>query len=94
MIRALIIGVISGLFPVFANMFLGMSIPITIQNILWFAMTRMEIYFVYHILVSFGKLAKIITKPFRRTKTKKVEKVIIMEKTKDKHEKERKEEKK
>lgn len=87
LIRAAIIAVISGFFPVFANMFLGMSIPITLQSILFFAMTGVEIFFVYHILVSIGKLAELITKPFSRGKTKKVEKIIIMEKGKDKHEK-------
>ena len=80
LLKALVIGVISGLFPVFGNMFLGLSIPITIQNVLWFAVTGVEIYFVYHILVNIGKLAEIITKPFSRGKVKKVEKVIIMEK--------------
>ncbi len=91
LVRALIIAVLSGLFPVFANMFLGMSIPVTIDSVLWYAMTGAEIYFVYHIIVSFGKLGDMILKPFRGkgSKTKTVEKVIIMEKGKDKHDKEK-----
>ena len=84
LVRALIVAVIAGLFPVFANMFLGMSIPVTIDSILWFAMTGAEIFFVYHILVSLGKIGEILTKPFGRGKVKKVEKVIIVEKNKDK----------
>ncbi len=91
LVRALLIAVIAGVFPIFANMFLGMAIPITLQNILWFAMTGVEIYFVYHILCGIGKIAELITKPFSRGKTKKVEKIIIMEKGKDKHEKEKRE---
>ncbi len=87
LVRALIVTVIAGLFPVFANMFLGMSIPITLENILWFAMTGAEIFFVYHILVSIGQLGEILTKPFRKGKTKTVEKVIIVEKGKNKDEK-------
>ena len=89
LVRALIVAVISGLFPVFAKMFLGFSIDITLQNILWFAITGVEIYFVYCILVSIGKIAEIITKPFSGKKTKKVEKIIIMDKGKDKDEDEK-----
>ncbi|MCD6495664.1 MAG: hypothetical protein J7K54_00150 [Candidatus Aenigmarchaeota archaeon] len=85
LIRALVIAVLSGLFPVIGNLFFGMNIPVTIDNIIWFAMTGVEIYFVYHIIVDIGKLAEIFMKPFRRGKVKKVEKVIIMER--DKHEK-------
>lgn len=85
LIRAAIIAIISGFFPIFSNMFLGTSIPINIQNILWFAMTGAEIYFVYHILVSLGKVAELVSKPFSRGKTKKVEKIILVEKGKDKH---------
>ncbi len=84
LIRAMIVAVLAGLFPVFANMFLGMSIPVTIENIIWFSMTGLEIFFVYHILVSIGKIGEILAKPFRRGKVKKVEKVIIVEKGKDK----------
>jgi len=91
LVRALLIAVIAGVFPIFANMFLGMAIPITAQNILWFAMMGVEIYFVYHILCGIGKIAELITKPFSRGKTKKVEKIIIMEKGKDKHEKKKRE---
>lgn len=87
LIRAAIIAAVSGFFPIFANMFLGTSIPITLQSILWFAMTGVEIFFVYHILVSIGKVAEIISKPFKKGKTKKVEKIIIMEKGKDTDEK-------
>jgi len=49
-------------------------------------MTGLEIFFVYHILVGIGKIAEFITKPFSKGKTKRVEKVIIMEKRKDKDE--------
>ena len=84
LIRALIIGVIAGLFPVFANLFLGLEIPITLGNILWFAMTGVEIYFVYHILLGIGKIADFIMKPFKGKKKTKTEKIIIKEKVKDK----------
>ena len=89
LMRAAIIAAISGAFPVFANIFLGMSIPITVQSLLWFAMTGVEIYFLYHILVDIGKIGRFLMKPFGRgRKTKVVEKVIIKERTKDRHGKE------
>lgn len=87
LIRALIVAALAGFFPIFANMFLGMSLPVNFESLLWFAMTGVEIYFVYHILVSIGKIGEFLTKPFRKGKVKKVEKVIIMEKRKDKDEK-------
>ena len=83
LVRALIIAVLAAVFPVFSNMFLGTAFPITLDSMLWFAMTGAEIFFIYHILVSIGTIAEFVTKPFRRGKAKKVEKVIIMEKKKD-----------
>ncbi len=87
LVRALIIAVIAGLFPIFANMYLGFSFDITLGSLLRFAMMGAEIYFVYHIIVSFGKIAEFVMKPFGGRKVKKVEKVIIVEKGKDKHDK-------
>jgi hypothetical protein len=65
-------------------MFLGMSIPVNIESLIWFAMTGVEIFFVYHILVSIGKIGEFLTKPLRKGKVKRVEKVIIMKEKKDK----------
>ncbi|MBN1896608.1 MAG: hypothetical protein JW789_02665 [Candidatus Aenigmarchaeota archaeon] len=87
LVRALIISAIAGVFPVFSNMFFGTAFPITIDSMLWFAMTGAEIYFVYHILVSIGTIAEFVMKPFSKGKMKKVEKVIIVEKKKDNDEK-------
>jgi hypothetical protein len=89
LLRALVVAVIAGLFPVFANMFLGFSFDITLPTIIRFAMMGAEMYFIYHILVSIGKIAEFVTKPFRGKKVKKVEKVLIVEKGKDKHGKEK-----
>jgi len=87
LVRALIVAVLAGFFPVFGNMVLGMSIPMTLDSIIWFAMTGVEIFFVYHIIVSIGQLGEIFMKPFKGKKVKTVEKVIIVEKGKDKDEK-------
>ena len=85
LVRALIIAVIAGLFPVFANMYLGFSFDISLSTFISFAMMGAEIYFIYHILVSIGRIAEFVLKPFGGRKVKKVEKIIIMEKGKDKH---------
>ena len=82
MVRALIIAVIAGLFPVFANMYLGYSFELSLATFISFALMGAEIYFVYHILVSIGRIAEFVMKPFGGGKVKKV---IIMEKGKDKH---------
>ena len=87
LVRALIVAVLAGFFPVFGNMVLCMSIPITLDSIIWFAMTGVEIFFVYHIIVSIGQLGEIFMKPFKGKKVKTVEKVIIVEKGKNKDEK-------
>ena len=84
LIRALIMAVIAGLFPVFANMYLGFSFELSLSTFLSFAIMGAEMFFVYHILVSIGTIAEFVMKPFGGKKTKKVEKVIIMEKSKDK----------
>ena len=46
LIRAAVVAIIAGLFPIFANMFLGTNFPVTIENILWFAMIGVEMFFV------------------------------------------------
>jgi len=84
LIRAAMIALISGAFPLFSNAFLGTAIPITVGNVLWFATTGVEVYFVYSILVGMGKIADVLSKPFRRGGGKRKEKVIIVEKAKDK----------
>jgi hypothetical protein len=81
LIRAAVIAAVAGMFPVVANVFLGLPFEISIGNIIRFAMLGTEVYFTYHLLVSIGKVAEFITKPFNRGKNvKTIEKVIIMEK--------------
>jgi hypothetical protein len=84
LMRAAIIAAIAGAFPVVANVFFGMPFEISIGNIIRFAMLGTEVYFTYHMLVSIGKIAEFITRPFGRGGAKKVEKIIIVEKDKDK----------
>ena len=84
LVRAAIIAAIAGVFPIVANVFLGLPVEISLGNMIRFAMLGAEVYFMYHLLVSIGKVAEFITRPFNRKGVKKVEKVIIVEKEKDK----------
>lgn len=63
-IKALIIGVIAAAFPFVANMF-GFSIPITLSNILWFAIFGVILYFAYAFISGGVKIIKIIFSPFK-----------------------------
>jgi hypothetical protein len=86
LMRAAMIAAIAGAFPVIANVFFGLPFEISIGNIIRFAMLGAEVYFTYHLLESIGKVAELITKPFNRNKNvRTIEKVIIMEKDKDKN---------
>lgn len=87
MIRAAMVAVAAGLFPVVANVLLGTSFEISLGSFIRFAMLGAEVYFTYHLLTSIGKIAEFITRPFGGGKKKKVEKVIIVEKEKYKDDK-------
>ncbi|UCD07905.1 MAG: hypothetical protein JSW41_02990 [Candidatus Aenigmatarchaeota archaeon] len=63
-IKALIIGVIAAAFPFVANMF-GFNIPITLSNVLWFAIFGVVLYFAYAFISGGVKIIKIIFSPFK-----------------------------
>lgn len=91
LIRAAMVAVAAGFFPIAANVFLGMPFEISLANFVRFAMLGAEVYFTYHLLTSIGKIAEFITKPFggHGGKEKKVEKVIIVEREKYKDDKDK-----
>jgi hypothetical protein len=62
--KAVIIGVIAASFPFIANMFLGFNVPITINSILWFAITGVIMYFAYSFISGGVKIVKLVLKPF------------------------------
>ncbi len=63
--KAAIIGLVAALFPIFGNYFLGLEIPITLFNILWFGVTGIGLFFLYTILRTGWKALKLILAPFK-----------------------------
>ena len=90
-------GIIFAFFPLIAN-FIGLEIPLTIQNILWSALLGIVVVFVYGIISTGFKVTKIILAPFKRKFDRpRVQKIIIREEheeKKDKKDKHRKGKKK
>jgi hypothetical protein len=72
--KAAIIGLVAALFPVVGNYFLGLNIPITLGNIIWFAVTGIGLFVAYSIIRTGWRISKVITKPikwiFKRKKKK------------------------
>ncbi len=63
--KAAIVGLLAALFPVFANYFLGVDIPITLYNIIWFAVTGIGLFLVYSFVRGGWKVVKLIFSPFK-----------------------------
>ncbi len=63
--KAAVIGLVAALFPIFANYFLGFEIPITVWNILWFAVTGVGLFFLYSFVRTGFGIIKLITAPIR-----------------------------
>ena len=63
--KAAIIGLLAALFPVFANYFLGAGIPITLYNIMWFAVTGIGLFMAYSVIRGGWKAVKLILSPFK-----------------------------
>ncbi|MFH1445288.1 MAG: hypothetical protein ABIF08_02290 [Nanoarchaeota archaeon] len=79
LMKAMIFGVLGAVFPFFAT-YVGISIPLTITNIIWFALLGVMAYIMYAILMGGVKTLKLVTSPFRGMfKTKHKEKIIIRE---------------
>ncbi len=62
--KALMVGLISAMFPVIAYL-LGFNIPVTFQSIIWFSLTGMLLFFLYSIISGGVKIIKILTSPFK-----------------------------
>ena len=84
LIKAFIVGVISATFPVVANL-LGMNVPITISNIMWFAVLGVMAYLLYASVTGGARIIRLIMKPFGGLFRKKpVQKIIIREREPEK----------
>ena len=79
-IKAFIVGVIAAAFPIVANL-MGMDVPLTLSNIIWFAIMGVTAFLVYASVTGGIKVVRIVMKPFNRMFSKKpVQKIIIREK--------------
>jgi tellurite resistance protein TehA-like permease len=80
LIKAFIVGVIAATFPVVASL-MGMNVPLTISNVIWFAILGVVAYLLYATISGGAKIIGLVLRPFRGLFTKKpVQKVIIREK--------------
>ncbi|MBU1135163.1 MAG: hypothetical protein KKG13_01445 [Nanoarchaeota archaeon] len=79
LMKAALFGALGAIAPFVAN-YMGMSIPITLTNILWFALLGVMAYVVYAMASGGVKTMKLITSPFRTLfRQKPKEKIIIRE---------------
>ena len=70
LLRVLLTRLAFASFPVIANL-IGIPVPLTLQTILWSAITGIVLYFVY-VSLSFGnKLINLALSPFKKTFAKK-----------------------
>lgn len=63
--KALMVGLVAGMFPVIGSMFLGLEIEITLFNIIWFAVTGVGLFVLYSLLKLAWRLLKAATAPVR-----------------------------
>lgn len=82
LIKAFIVGVIAATFPVVASL-MGMNVPLTINNFIWFAIFGVAAYLLYATISGGAKIVGLVMRPFRGLFARKpVQKVIIREKEK------------
>ena len=65
LLRVLLTGLAFASFPIIANL-IGIPVPLTLQSILWSAITGIVLYFIY-LSLSFGnKLISLALSPFKK----------------------------
>ena len=65
-LRVLLTGIAFAFFPLIANL-VGIAVPLTLQSILWSAITGMVVYLAY-LSIKFGhKIISAVFYPFRKT---------------------------
>jgi hypothetical protein len=83
MIKSLIVGIIAATFPIVANLFLGMDVPITFSSIIWFGVFGVVAFLAYSFITGGVKMVRIALSPFRLLFRKKDGAVKEKEKEKD-----------
>ena len=76
-IRLAIIAVLGGAFPLIMDRFFGYDIPITVQNIIWFALFAVGLYFIFAAARLLYKVIRFGTGGGKKV----VEKVVVKEKS-------------
>ncbi len=76
--KMIMVGVVAGIFPIFANKVLGLAIPLTIHSVLSYVLVGMGIAYIYLTIYGIYKVIKYATWPFRSHKNK----VVVKEKRK------------
>lgn len=63
LMKAFVVGVVSATFPLVANL-LGMGVPLTITNVIWFAMFGVTVFMLYTSITGGAKIMRFAMKPF------------------------------
>ena len=63
--KALMLGLVAAMFPVVGNMVLGMSIEITLYNMVWFALTGIGLFVAYSAVRMGWKFVKLLLSPLK-----------------------------
>lgn len=64
-LKSVLIFAAAALFPIVANKFLGMSIPLNVGNVFSYATTGLFLYLLGRLLRTFSNILKAVTWPFR-----------------------------
>lgn len=65
-LKSVLIFAAAALFPIVANKFLGMSIPLNVGNVFSYATTGLFLYLLGRLLRTFSDILKAVTWPFRK----------------------------
>ena len=83
LLKALLTGILFGLFPFIAG-FVGLSVPLTVNSVISSALFGIAIYFVFSAMKTGFKITRWVLAPFRKMfRSKPKEKIIYREKEKD-----------
>ncbi|MCX6818006.1 MAG: hypothetical protein NTU57_04050 [Candidatus Aenigmarchaeota archaeon] len=63
--KALMLGLVAAMFPIVGNMVLGMSIEISLYNMVWFALTGIALFIAYSAIRMGWKFVKLIFSPLK-----------------------------
>jgi hypothetical protein len=68
--KTFLIGLVAAMFPVIGSMVLGLSIPVNLYNMIWFAVTGMGLFIAYSAVRTGWKFIKLAFSPLRLLRRK------------------------